>query len=1200
MLILVYFTTAGVYVTLKDINDNRPMFVNKTYHFTVKDTVPVGTILGLVSATDIDSGVNGKVFYYLENGFNFPFEVIDNKIVLKSQLDYTSVMSYQFLINARDDAPGGSRLNSLQAANITIGIQKTNGTAPYFKKELYNVYVLDNITSDVVIVVVQALDKDSGSYGDVTYSLLPSEDSSIFTVTPKTGELTLKPNLQLAYGTKKRHFLSVKATDGMGLSDVAYVIVNVDGRVHPVFSPNKYTATILESTLTGSTVLTLCASNAVSYTIISGNELEIFSLFNQELILKASLSGINKNTYTLVVMATSSTGKTSTLNADVIINIVSCGNSTVKFVKSEYTFDFDENKVAGNVGTVGASIIGKSTMNISYQITYNNEATVNDFVIDSVNGNIRSVRSFDREIKSEYNFQVVADLNGMLDKALVTVLVLDVNEKPKFIKSYPTDVSISEFSNMGSIVAIRQAEDNDLGLNRIISYSLLTSFGGLFLISSNGVVTLNKTLNYDQKSLYSLNVVATDSGIPVQLSTSLSLTINVIKENKPVFNPSAYSVSIEEGPTIRTVTTVTATDADNDAITFSIIGEEATFSIDDKGKIMTKGILDYESKTQFTFHVMASDGRLSSTAAVTVNVSDINDNNPIFSPLTYQATVLITAPVNTSIARVFAVDRDSGANSQISYQIQSGGDSFTIDSDGNVYVGKQLVTSTYVLNISATDKGQPTRSSHTNAILTITTASTPVLSNGTVKFEQLLYEVSKAENFDIQNAVVQVVATLEGAPGQVIYEIKDPKSLFKVSPTGLVIAKKNFDYETDVEHVVCITGRSSLNLGISSTTTVRVDVTDVNDDPPVFSQMFYTANIREDAVIDSSVAAVFTTDRDSVKQLTYSIHSVNSHVNNFTFTIDQDGVIVLKKLLDYHKVSSYNLMIKAADGVHNSLANVTVAVINVNRYRPVFSQSLYNVSIEETNANVIVAQLEVIDADQDKKLTYSIIGEQTIFSVDDFGTVKNILPLNYETAKTHRFCVQVSDMNGADKNIAVTSVFVKVRNAIDAPPVFTSIYSLVSVPFTWPINFEIIQVKASSPELLQITYTIKNHKTVFAIDLNSGVITLNAKLSGVGVYTLQVQAESIHNGISLKTETSIKFNFTGIPTTTSDNTSSVQETTSTTLAVIIDPKKQFGDQWKDIKYLTIYIQQYDANAEGCKNSLFVSFVICNISYICNL
>lgn len=147
-----------------------------------------------------------------------------------------------------------------------------------------------------------------------------------------------------------------------------------------------------------------------------------------------------------------------------------------------------------------------------------------------------------------------------------------------------------------------------------------------------------------------------------------------------MFNPASYEENVletqQEG---FHVLTVSATDADADAVVTYSIPSGLPFAIDQNGELTLKSLnpgqlpLDYETQTKYEFYITATDnGDRSSTAAVIVNVLDVNDNTPTFVVPSQSVDVPEDEEVNSIVATVSASDPDSGLNGMVTYEIIDG------------------------------------------------------------------------------------------------------------------------------------------------------------------------------------------------------------------------------------------------------------------------------------------------------------------------------------------------------------------------------------------------------------------------------------------------------------------------------------------------------------------------------------------------
>ena len=139
---------------------------------------------------------------------------------------------------------------------------------------------------------------------------------------------------------------------------------------------------------------------------------------------------------------------------------------------------------------------------------------------------------------------------------------------------------------------------------------------------------------------------------------------NAIPNIVPTFAQDTYTARLaEDASTGSAVVTAAATDANiGDTLTYSIIGGDEFFAIDDGGQITLIGALDYETATSHTITVEARDSAgATATAKVTINVADANDNAPIFNKKTQDVMVSEVAAIGTTIATVTARDADTEA-----------------------------------------------------------------------------------------------------------------------------------------------------------------------------------------------------------------------------------------------------------------------------------------------------------------------------------------------------------------------------------------------------------------------------------------------------------------------------------------------------------------------------------------------------------
>jgi len=321
----------------------------------------------------------------------------------------------------------------------------------------------------------------------------------------------------------------------------------------------------------------------------------------------------------------------------------------------------------------------------------------------------------------------------------LTVDVIDVNDvSPLFDQAvYVADVLENNF--VGAFVAQLNATDSDSGANGWIVYGFEDegNGSGVFEVDPDtGVVTALAVLDRETMSRYRMRVRAVDCGSPTPLTGTALLIVNVldVDDERPQFLSATYSFQVDENqPSGTEVGRLLAVDADspwNGKFYFRLRqmddGHDVeAFRIDQRsGAIVTTRPLDREHRAVHVLvaevvevedpddvdetdrrHSAAVTTTLNSTATVTIQVSDLNDNSPVFvspepeipsdtdSPSGAVITVSNVARRGGVVATLTAVDADDGDNALVTYSIVAGDDRelFRIDPhSGNVIVDVDL------------------------------------------------------------------------------------------------------------------------------------------------------------------------------------------------------------------------------------------------------------------------------------------------------------------------------------------------------------------------------------------------------------------------------------------------------------------------------------------------------------------------------
>ncbi len=269
----------------------------------------------------------------------------------------------------------------------------------------------------------------------------------------------------------------------------------------------------------------------------------------------------------------------------------------------------EDTPVGTELGTVTASDPDDDP--VSYEITAGNDAGV--FAIGS-SGTVTLAGALDYETTSHYELTVTVSDGGLSDTATVTIDVTDVNERPN-ISGLTT--TVAEDAPPGTVLGSVAASDpEDDGLTFAISNG---NDNGLFAVDGGGVVTVEGALDFETTSSYDLDVEVSDG----ELADTATVTVAVTDVNEaPVAIGFATSVP-EDTASGTELGTVTASDPDDDPLSFTITaGNDAgLFSINGTGVVGLVAAIDYQTAAEHVLEVTVSDGELSATATVTINVT---------------------------------------------------------------------------------------------------------------------------------------------------------------------------------------------------------------------------------------------------------------------------------------------------------------------------------------------------------------------------------------------------------------------------------------------------------------------------------------------------------------------------------------------------------------------------------------------------
>nr|XP_056718892.1 protocadherin beta-16-like [Euleptes europaea] len=451
------------------------------------------------------------------------------------------------------------------------------------------------------------------------------------------------------------------------------------------------------------------------------------------------------------------------------VNVLDINDNFPQFTQSEYKVKLKENSPHGTVvSKVEARDLDfGSNAQITYSFHRVPENIEHLFYLHDSTGEITVLGPIDYEKETSYHINIKAtDGGGLSGHCKVLVEIEDENDNAPEISVISITSPLAEDSPLDTVVVLFSVIDRDSGDNGRTSCSVEMHLPFLLKTTVNNYnqLVIQSPLDREKVPEYNITITATDRGSP-RLTTKRTITVLIsdINDNSPGFEKAKYEMQLWEnnipGLLIGSVHAVDLDVEQNAQVTYSLVPGNASgapvasyVSINsENGNLYVLHSLDYEQIKEFQVTVKASDGGsppLSSEVVVRVVILDENDNAPFFLyPLqnsTSPCNDLVPKSVEAGylVAKVVAVDGDSGQNSWLSYELLKATDPglFSIGAqNGEVKTRRALLerdANKQRLIILVRDNGHPPQTSTaTLNILPVDGFSDPYLNIASVSQE---------------------------------------------------------------------------------------------------------------------------------------------------------------------------------------------------------------------------------------------------------------------------------------------------------------------------------------------------------------------------------------------------------------------------------------------------------------------------------
>ncbi|CAG9297436.1 cadherin domain-containing protein [Celerinatantimonas diazotrophica] len=942
----------AVTVSVNDLNDNPPVITSGTTG-SVNENAPTSTVIYQVTATDADGTAANNTLQYSLSGADanlLDIDAVTGMVTLKASADFETKSSYSFNVIATDN--GTSHLTDSKA--VTVSVNDLNDNPPVITSGTTG-SVNENAPTSTVIYQVTATDADGTAANNTLRYSLSGADANLLDIDAVTGMVTLKASAD--FETKSSYSFNVIATDNgtSHLTDSKAVTVSVNDLNDnaPVITSSS-TGSVNENAPTSTVIYQAtatdadgtAANNTLRYSL-SGADANLLDIntVTGAVTLKASADFETKSSYSFNVIATDNGTENLTDSKAVTVSVNDL-NDNPPVITSSATGSVNENAPTSTVVyQVTATDADGTAANNTLQYSLSG-ADANLLNIDAMTGAVTLKNAADYETKNTYSFNVVVTDSGtshLTDSKAVTVSVNDLNDNAPVITSSATG-NVNENASTSTVIYQVTATDADgTAANNTLRYSLSGADANLLDINAvTGIVTLKASADFETKSSYSFNVIATDNGTEnLTDSKAVTVSVNDLNDNSPVITSSATGSVNENAPASTVIYQVTATDADgteaNNTLRYSLSGADANLLDINAvtGMVTLKASADFETKSSYSFNVIATDNgtsHLTDSKAVTVSVNDLNDNAPV---ITSSATGSVNenAPTSTVIYQVTATDADgTAANNTLRYSL-SGADANLLDIDavtGMVTLKASAdfeTKSSYSFNVIATDNG----SSHLTDSKAVTVSVNDLNDNAPVITSGATGSVN--ENAPTSTVIYQVTATdADGtaANNTLQYSLSgaDANLLDINTVTGAVTLKASADFETKSSYSFNVIATDNGSGHPTDSKAVVVNVNNVNEAPVLTSGA--TGSVDGNAPSSTVIYTATATDTDS-DTLTYSLTGADAALLNINAST---GAVTLKSSADYETKNTYSFNVVVTDNGSGNLTDTKAVVVSVNQVVP--------------------------------------------------------------------------------------------------------------------------------------------------------------------------------------------------------------------------------------------------------------------------
>ncbi|KAM4554636.1 protocadherin alpha-13-like isoform 17-T17 [Odontesthes bonariensis] len=545
------------------------------------------------------------------------------------------------------------------------------------------------------------------------------------------------------------------------------------------------------------------------------------------------------------------------------VEIIDVNDHSPTFPENEQRLEIAENAPPGTRFQIHAARdpdVGTNSVRL-YKLSqnYNFDIEVRDSEEDKIPFLVLK-KPLDREEKTEHGLILTALDGGSPSKSgalHLTITVLDANDnRPVFSKDVYT-VSLEENASRGTLLIKLNATDLDEGSNSDIEYTFgktqKKKVHDLFELNSvTGEIRVKGNVDYEETEVYRLDMQASDKGQPPWTAESrVVIKIKDVNDNKPGIEITSLSSIIPEDSkpgTVISLISITDKDSGLNGKVICKVSEDVPFDLtpsieENMYSLVSKGRLDRETVSYYDITLTATDHgepQLSAVKTLSIQVSDVNDNVPVFSKNPLELYLMENNTPGAAIFAVSATDSDLNENAVITYLLVRGdgtqGDMTSFlnvnSENGQISALKSFnfeTLKTFQFHVVATDSGTPSLSSNVTVNVFILDQNDnapvilyPVSSNGSAEGVE---EIPRNVNAGHLVTKVRAYDADIGYNGWLLFSLQEvtDHSLFGLDRyTGQIRTHRSFTETDEAEHKLVILVKDNGNVSLSATATVIV------------------------------------------------------------------------------------------------------------------------------------------------------------------------------------------------------------------------------------------------------------------------------------------------------------------------------------------------------------------------------------------